>query len=247
MATGTANSMVRKLDKLRFAVGTEGGPRSAFWFIKIEKTGDVYVSSASIAGQLKLSLHRDRSCQFGMVGTSRSRHLSDPQATKPHYFFKWNRPETPTQKAQHVASIIFPTLFLNQSPEPIPVDNKLRCIFLPSPEGHALEFGLYYSLISHDILEGKFLEIGHCPIIHRACNTGETISVAACMVPFDPANMLAETPPEMMAQDDLQAGFATCGKIASSAILAGDPHTDGYIRLLDISRMTLRARATPSA
>jgi hypothetical protein len=49
---------VPNLDKIRFAVGTADGPRSAWWFVQIEDTGDVYVSLRSLGGHLKLSLHR---------------------------------------------------------------------------------------------------------------------------------------------------------------------------------------------
>jgi hypothetical protein len=60
-----APAQLPTLDKIRFAVGTEDGPRSAWWFVQIEDKGDVYMSVSSIAGYMKLSLHRDRLCQWG--------------------------------------------------------------------------------------------------------------------------------------------------------------------------------------
>jgi hypothetical protein len=153
--TDSTTRMIAKLwkpDKFRFAVGTEDGPRSQLWFIKIEKTGDVYAGALFMNVELKLSLHRDRICQFGMAGKSGSSHIADRHNERDHYFFRWNRPRTPSDKVQHVASIISPTALLNQSPLPVPSQGKPRIMFEPAPAGQALEFGIFYSTMSHEEL-----------------------------------------------------------------------------------------------
>lgn len=42
---------------LRFAVGTPGGPRSATWQVWVGKDGSVFVSTRTLGGYLKVSLH----------------------------------------------------------------------------------------------------------------------------------------------------------------------------------------------
>ena len=236
----------RRPDKFRFVVGLGDEPRSQQWFIKIERKGDVYVSVSSMAGHLNLSLHDDRSCQFGMVGRSRARHLNSHGERRDHFFFRWSRPETPKDKVQHVASVIFATDLLSQSSLATPGNGKVRFLFEAAPKGQALEFGIFYSMITHDVLESKFLDIGYTPLIYQHCATGETISVAVFAVPFD-VRTIANLASEMMVTDDIDAKLAMNGEVTAWGIAAGDPHVDGYIRLLDVSRATFRTQTILSA
>ena len=226
--------MLPKIDTFRFAVGSEGGPRSALWYIKIERSGDVYASASSIGGQLKLSLHRDCWCQFGLAGKSRF-SLRAIGSSKPHYMFRWKRPATPVSNILHAASVFFPTISLNESPAIIPEYGKFRIIFEPPKGQSAVECGIFYSMLSNEIVEGALLEIGWIPMFYQNCRTGEVISIAYRYAPFTTERLLSDIGVEILGQQELLAKLACGEKIEGSAILANDPNIDGYIMLVDMT------------
>jgi hypothetical protein len=249
--TEAPTSQLPHLDKLRFAVGTADGPRSAWWFVQVEDKGDVYVSVRSLGGHIKLSLHRidqnpalDRFCQFGFtdkyISILARAGLPTPA---PKYFFRWRRPLSPPCGALHVASIIIPTDFLNHNPPPIPARHKKipfpPILFAPAPTGHAVEFLLFYSLRSASSLEKKFQQIGN-PLVYNKFANGETVHFICRQAPFDTVGFHAhwnKTAPRWLsgALDDLKSAASVSGL---TAIIANDPSLDGHIRLWEVSNVT---------
>ena len=171
-------------NKIRLAVGTPEGPRSAWWYVHMEKGANVYVGAHSLGGHLKLSLHGDRWCQFGFpssrLDVMRKAGLPAP---KNHYFFRWQRSLTPEKGAVHVASIIFPTDLLNKEPPPIQ-SRKITFLYRPAPIGHALEFAIFYSTEPACSLEERFLRMG-APMIYNQLDSGELVHLINRVIPFD--------------------------------------------------------------
>ncbi len=117
-----------KIDKFRFfVVDEEDRQRSSLWFAHHSKN-DVYVSVGVLGGRLKLSLHRDRNCQFGMV--RRYAELLNDRGLTPIRAIRWRRPQTPERGAFHIASVFFPTDFLRR-PGRETRPGKLRWARLP--------------------------------------------------------------------------------------------------------------------
>ena len=239
---------VPPLDKIRFAVGTDDGPRSAWWFVQIEDTGDVYVSVRSLGGHLKLSLHRidqnpalDRFCQLGFtnkqIDTMTKAGLPPPT---PKYMFRWQRPPSPRRGALHVASIIIPTDLLNRDPPPIPSRHP-KFLFASAPAGHALEFLLFYSLEPVSALEERFQRIG-TPMVYNRFENGETVHFIGRHVSFDTGAFLAQDwtkaapKPLSRAMSELEPGASLSGL---TAFIANDPLVDGHIRLIEASNIVV--------
>ena len=244
-----------KLDrnKIRFAVGTPNGPRSAWWFVKMEDKGDVYVSVRSLGQHLKLSLHgphedanQDRFCQFGFprsrLDTMKEAGLQPPDK---HYFFRWQRPRTPQDGALHAMKLIIPTDLLNKDPPPIE-ENRIKFLFKPAPEGHAFEFSLYYSLESASSLEDRFKRICK-PMIYNKLDTGEIVHFVYRVVPFDTPTFLARGwgRPSPLSGDigQLQPGASLTGL---TVIVWNDPHADRCIQFLEASNAMLSKAAGSS-
>jgi hypothetical protein len=246
---------VPRLDKIRFAVGTSDGPRSSWWFVQIEDKGDVYVSTRSLGGYMKLSLHRihrdpalDRYCQFGFTPKQIARMKKDglPPPTRT-YMFRWQRPPSPPSGALHVTSIIIPTDLLNHNPPPIS-SPRPKFLFEPAASGHALEFLLFYSLEPAIALEQKFQQIG-VPIVYKECSNGETIHFIGRRISFDSAAFRAhdwnKTAPRPLsrAAGELEPGASLSGL---TAVIANDPLVDGYIRLIEASNCVVSKRPSGS-
>jgi hypothetical protein len=69
-------------DVIRFGVGTPDGARSATWRVWKHATSegdDVYVGARRIAGQFKVSLHRDGTCLYGFS----RQHVEGPASILP--------------------------------------------------------------------------------------------------------------------------------------------------------------------
>lgn len=232
-----------KLDKIRFAVGTEDGPRSSWWFVKVEDTGDVYMSARSLGGRMKLSLHRDGFCQLGytdhQVKQTASTGLPPPT---PKYMFRWQRPPSPTRGARHVASVIIPTDLLNRDPPPIPSRRRQRLLFPPALAGDALEFILFYSLEAARDLEKQFKQIA-MPIAYCQFANGETVNFVVRQVSFDTVAFLkqqdwnkARFRPLSRAMGELEAGGSLTGL---TAFISNNPYVDGRIHLVEASNLDL--------
>ena len=231
---------------IRFAVGTSDGPQSAWWFIKFENKGDVYVSVRGLGGHLKLSLHRphedenlNRYCQLGFpkdrLKMMREAGLEPPEK---HFFFRWQRPQTPETGFRRVLSITIPTEFLNRNPPPIN-DADIKYLFSPPRSGYALEFSLLYSIEDASSLE-ESLENICTPMINNKVNTGETISFVHRAVPFNAAKFLSSkwgTP--LPFSDEIEKLPPGASLEGLSMIKTNDPKVEGYIRLWDVSNVTL--------
>ena len=223
-----------KIDVFRFAVGAKDGPSSAFWFIKIERSGDVYASVRSMGKHSKLSLHRDCWCQFGLVGKSKAATQGSNSQQK-HYVFRWKRPSTPDGKLLRVASILFPTVTLKNSPPEIPKDGKFRFVFAP-PEGEkATEFGIIYSKTRSSDVENCLLAGGWHPMFYEECTTGETITVACRAIPFASCQVTFPPGSQMLGHQDLLAKLNNRETIEASALMVNDPEKDGRIILVELA------------
>jgi hypothetical protein len=67
-------------DVIRFAVGTPNGARSATWRVWKHRTSDdVNVGARRIAGQFKVSLHKDGTWLYGFS----QQHVDSPASVKP--------------------------------------------------------------------------------------------------------------------------------------------------------------------
>lgn len=239
--------MPPNLDKIRFAVGVDDGPRSAWWFVRTEQKGDVYVGAQSLGGYMKLSLHRDRWCQLGFtskqIGLMEEARLPLPQR---HYLFRWQRPESPRHGAIHVLSLLVPTNMLNRAPPPSPA-SRPKFLFAPAPEGHALEFGLFYSWESAEVLERKLGRIG-VPMIFNTFDSGETVHFVGRRVPFDSSGLHDQnwTKAQLQPLSDLAVGLQPGTSLTNcSAIFINQPSADGSIRLIDASGFTVSRRHAP--
>lgn len=166
----------------RFAVGGDETGYSSPW-TAFGNGNEYYIGARSAKGSSKISLHQSG---IGRVGLTEKqfRALSADGLTQPsdRAMIKWRRPPTPDIGAAHVASIIFPTIFL-KLPEPQGTEKKPLIIFEPAPLGKA-EVGFFYSREDAATLEPTLLQIGQ-PIVCTTLNNGETITVVVRQADFD--------------------------------------------------------------
>ena len=249
MMTQTTARTVPELDpgKIRFAVGTSDGPRSAWWYVHMEPRANVYVGVRSLGEHLKLSLHGDRNCQFGMprsrLDAMRKAGLPVP---KNHYFFRWPRPVTPQKGAIQIVSIIIPTNLLNNKPPPDQSTKRRLPLFSPAPAGHALELNILYSFEPASSLEERLLH-KCCPMIHNQLDNGEIIHFVGRVIPFDAPAFAARNwgnPSPLSGEiGQLQPGASLMGL---TAIGWNDPHAEGRIEFLEASNAMLSMAAGSS-
>lgn len=171
-----------KIDKFRFFIrDEEDRQRSSVWFAH-HRGNDVYVGTLTLGGHLKLSLHRDQTCQCGLVRSYRDKLYCDGLAAP--RLVRWSRPQTPERGAVHVASIFFPTDFLRgegvaNSP------GKLKISLPMAPSGQATEVGFFYSFEQPDDLEPQFVRQPATPILYMTLPSGEYVSIVVRHVPFN--------------------------------------------------------------
>jgi hypothetical protein len=117
---------------LRFAVGTDVGPRSAVWRIWTNRD-DVYVQSNYSGGAIKTSLHASGRFRHAFSEEEASRWVSDGEDRA---FEKWSEPDREPGNARLVLEIRIPTDELTiptQEPEPA-AKSKIKFIE-PAPPG----------------------------------------------------------------------------------------------------------------
>ena len=114
---------------LRFAVGSDGGPRSAVWRIWGNKKGDIYVASRSLGGVLKTSLHRDRRCNTGFTTSYHDRPGSLSPKGRSRHLDRWSLPDVPAVLA---AEILIPGTELRAAP--VRGAEKVKWLTAPRPD-----------------------------------------------------------------------------------------------------------------
>lgn len=73
---------------IRWAVGTPEGRRSSAWRLWGDPKGDTYLAMRSLAGQFKVSIHRDGQCYVGYHGKFLQAAKERFSATS-RYFDQW--------------------------------------------------------------------------------------------------------------------------------------------------------------
>lgn len=147
--------------------------RSSTW--KIKRTKDnVYISTEGFTGRMKLSLHPNLVCQWGLV---RNYHESNIANSKGSFEpIRWQRKETPAEGALFVASITFPTKYLKGKFSDFKEKGKENFKFQIAPEGRSLSFGIFYSKEDPKTLEQKFMQRNMLPIFAFDLENGEYVS-----------------------------------------------------------------------
>lgn len=152
---------------------SDGRRRSSTW--KIKRTKDnVYISTEGFTGRMKLSLHPDLVCQWGLVRNYHERNVSNSKGSfEP---IRWERKETPVEGALFVASITFPTKYLKGKFSDFKEKGKEHFKFQIAPEGCSLSFGVFYSKEDPETLEQKFIQRNMLPIFTFDLENGEYVS-----------------------------------------------------------------------
>ena len=124
--------------ELRFCVGEPAGLRSTVWKIWTNRN-DVYLSSRTIASQMKISLHKSGACQFSKTSESFAR---TGKRNRGRHMERWQRrAEYPESGAVHLFRVILPQTELRlASVEAKPAKDV---VWYPSPP---LGYGAYIEL-----------------------------------------------------------------------------------------------------
>lgn len=153
--------------------------RSSTWVIKKDvrkkdNSASIYVYERTFGGKNKLSLHPNLDCQWGMVGNYYDKMKEIGGGT--FDFIRWKRRETPEKGAIYVASIRFPTDFMQGDFSEYQENKKAVFSFEIAPAGKSINFGIYFSKESPENLEEAFLKKGMTPIFCFDMDNGEFVS-----------------------------------------------------------------------
>lgn len=174
---------LENLDKFRFHIESETGIlHSSAWFAR-EAAGSLYIAPKGLGAAMKLSLHpkgtsRDGlDTQFGLTPDEARRQraggFSPPQP------LRWKRTPPPSNGATQIASIIFPSDYLQTPAEHISARSKLKFALPMPPFGHAIEVGIFTTLLSPLPLEENFLRLGFTPMVCFELANSEAAILAA--------------------------------------------------------------------
>jgi hypothetical protein len=244
------NGPTIEFDKLRlFIRDAQNRPRSQCWYFS-SYNNSIVIGPEPTGGTLKLSFHASdgqshdgRNSQWGLITDYREeeeRLFGKQTVLQP---IRWIRPETPSVGAAHVASILFPTDFLDGTIKPFKPLNKQdqKRIALPlAPSGHAIEVGVFFSFEDPLTIIVRS-DAGDTCIGYRSLPGGEYVAFAAREVPFNPASILPAS--------DLGRAFQALSgapKVSEaidncSAILLHDNPADGEAAfLVEINGATIK-------
>jgi hypothetical protein len=233
----TSNMTDRRIDKFRFYIRDETDrQRSSVWFAHHDGD-DVYISVGTLGGHMKLSLHRDQNCQFGMVRRYAQKLATEGlSGMRP---IRWARPATPERGAFHAASVFFPTDFLRSTGE-MQRSHKLKFSLPMAPAGQAIEVGFFYSRETPASLEDRFIAQQATPLLYMSLPSGEFVSVVARPVLFDPKQIpdLQAAGPKMRPLDGAPAPGARMENL--HAVLFDD-HTDPIrvFRMIEVNGLNV--------
>jgi hypothetical protein len=234
-----------KIEKIRFAVGTDAEALSSVWFVTVANAGDVYVGTRSLGGTLKASFHKDGNCHVRFGPSEKIQPLTNT------YMSKWKRKPAPPTGVSLAASLFFPTDLL-RGRAPLPEEKAFRMLFKPAAAGSAVEIGLFYSRQHPNELEERLLKVGK-PLIYSDLNNGEFFSLVARTVPFNAegipqvsglAKGQAQTyPPAVWTSESFKPGDT---RENLSMMLFNDSSASGVLQVVQISgiRLTHNAHST---
>lgn len=186
-------SDVITLDKFRFHIGDAGSAQSGVWVAWHQKN-EFYLAAKDAMGLFKVSLHADTRC-----------HARADAAGPKTYLTKWKREETPQQGGIHVASVIFPEVYLKpRRPVWSRKQNKKLWALDPAPPGMAWEFALFFSHDNPAVAVPRLIDDDLSPIITMDLPRGDYVYVALLQRTFDAACEFTP-PPEGAVQRTLSA------------------------------------------
>lgn len=112
---------------IRWAVGTQDGPRSSTWRLWGDnKKGDVYISRRGFGGIDKVSFHRDGNCQIGFT----SEYEETAKKLFPHFPSRhWNRWKIPDKPLVRALQIVVP----NSELRAFPSEEEEQMTWIPAP------------------------------------------------------------------------------------------------------------------
>ena len=233
----TPTMINRTIDKFRFYIRDEADrQRSSVWFAHHDGD-DVYISVGMLGGHMKLSLHRDRNCQFGMVRRYAEKLAAGGlTAMRPT---RWMRPVTPQEGAFHAASVFFPTDFLRSTGE-MQRSHKLKFSLPMAPAGQAIEVGFFYSREAPESLEDRFIARLATPILYMNLPSGEFVSAVARPVLFDP-KQIADLQTAGPKAQPLDGAPAPGGRMENVHAILFDDHTDPAraFRIIEVNGLSV--------
>ena len=229
----------RTLNIIRFGVGAKDKPYSSVW-VAFTNNNDLYLGVRGLTGAIKVSLHESELCRLA-VDEQYWTNLADHGVAvqRDRAIVKWRRSSTPETGVVHVLSLLFPTDFLRLYRKPLRL-NKPVFYIEPAPEGHAIEFGFFYSKEGPETLEEKLLSIG-TPMFNTCLLNGEFVSMISREIPFGPENM----PPfpnrtsdvEPLSKDALPGPGENIQNL--SAMLFDRPKDGGILSIVQVDGLTI--------
>jgi len=227
-------------DRFRFAISRKDGRHSHTWAVWGKKN-DFYITSRSIGGQIKTSLHDkggfrvhfDKNFLWQMKAVGR-----EPPKRE---VVLWPKPLVPETGAVHVASVLFPTDYLTAD---APKSTKQKPIFIfEAPAGRAVEVGFFYSLEGVAALEPKFSKIG-VPCICTTLDNCHSVLTVVRVRDFAPNVLPKSDLPSsgvyMFDEDGLGPGGALTN---CHAVLWNDPKKDGLLKMIEIGGVQIRRKS----
>lgn len=128
--------------KVRFAIGENGKLYSELWTLWHNKS-DVYLTSKSFGGRLKLSLHESGVCQYAFTQDFFS---ANENVFKPGFndrtWHRWRRGHASPTSAVHAVTIVFASCQEWEDYEPAPDESA---VLLPRPpHGYCFEIAVIF-------------------------------------------------------------------------------------------------------
>jgi hypothetical protein len=234
-----------EIDKCRIFISDEQDrARSQCWYIRSVKD-HVYVGPEPTGNTSKLTFHAENggsrdgcNSHWGLTRdyAEMEKLLGTPNLLKPA---RWKRPETPSVGVAQVASIMFPTDFLEGSIPPFKSGRKRIALPLGQPR-HAIEIGIFYSREDPSTIRTEMNNAGGAFIGHMSLPGGENVVVAAREVPFETtaiplASEWERVGPALSGAPKVGESIDNCG-----AVLLLDRPADGQVvTLAEINGITI--------
>lgn len=231
------------IDKFRFRVGDNDQAHSNAWVIWFHKS-DVYIGARTLAGAVKVSLHADGCCHFGLTAEGERNLVQEGRkpATSSRHWNKWGRPITPKTGATHVASVLLPHVGLWRPNENTFENKKTTFQFPPPGEGRTVEVGVFYSRQSPDELESRLAQVA-TPLLCGHLDNGEYVHIIGRCDKFcdqkiyDAIKKLNNSVLEHTHSSLYQ------GRTGLSAVFFNDPNKEGVVRAIEVNRINVSSRS----
>ncbi len=165
---------------LRFAVVADDERRSSEWRVwtgSKKPSDDVYVSPRSAAGRMKISLHKDGYCQYGLTDAIRKHVREEDRAA----FDRWDQGPEIAPGWRYGYGVLFAESELRQTDSPLsPSTTKIQA----PPPGASLGVGILIG----DASTGPSLHLGEQGRVERylARLSGGVVAVSSSVIPGEP-------------------------------------------------------------